>query len=231
VTKKLKIIAKGFESYTGPLGVYDFVDGVSLIEIPRAERDRISCSMLCVEIDADGVESPAGAPHRMATMRDVQIDHIEPLQRMTEAEKRAEIMGAINEADSSKDRTVRTRTELEEILSGPGVDALRAVGQLWNVKARGAVELIERILEAQELWSSKAAARHAARIARAEAELGDLGLPETPSEPVVPDTPDDETAKMLQAAMTGNLSGAINAPETEQTPKPAKGKAPKASKE
>lgn len=164
--KHLKIVSKGFETYTGNLGGIDFVDGMSAHPVPRVFANRLTAAMQMVEVDENGVEIEAGVAARLITEAAARAPVIEPLQRQTEEEKIAENVDVASQATVS-DVTFHTREELEAILEKDGIKGLRAVAEPWKVKDRSAVKLMEMILEAQARYTDQRNARIAALAAEA----------------------------------------------------------------
>jgi hypothetical protein len=216
MNKHIKIMQKGFAGYNGQIGQYSFVDGVSTEAMPMAERDRMAAVFQFVELEEDGTETPCGAAHRLVRDSALRAPVAEPLARMTEAEKTAEEVEAVVAAHDAKDRPTHSLEELEAILKEGGVSGLREVGELWNVKNRSAVVLIQMILDAQAAYKAGAAARLAERVealtaagevAEEEAALVEAEAPVTEPEPEA--TVDDAQAELLKAAMSGDLGAGL----------------------
>lgn len=145
--KRLRISAKGFENFTGPLGVIEFVDGVSAHPVPEPFASRLAASMEMVEVDEDGEEHPTGIAHRLVAEAKMRAPVLEKLDVLTEAEKRQDSIDALKKVTA--DKKLHTKEELEAILEKDGVKAVREIGYTWDVKHKMAVVLIEMILEKQ----------------------------------------------------------------------------------
>jgi hypothetical protein len=223
MNKHIKITAKGFGLYTGQIGQYDFVEGVSTEALSMSERDRMAAVGQFVELDEDGTETPCGAAHRLVRDSAMRAPVADKLTRMTEAEKTAEEVQAVVEAHDAKERPTHTLEELEAILNTGGVAGLREVGEQWNVKNRSAVVLIQMILDAQAAYKAGAAARLAERV-EALTAAGDVVETEEASaeteapvtEPEPEATVDDAQTELLKAAISGDLGAAVSTDETEE---------------
>lgn len=232
--KHIKIVAKGFGNYTGQIGQYNFVEGVSTEALSVAERDRMAAVGQFVELEEDGIETPCGAAHRLVRDSAERAPVAEKLARMTEAEKTAEEIEAVVAAHDAKDRPTHTLEQLEKILSEGGVAGLREVGELWKVKNRSAVVLIQMILDAQAAYKAGAAQRLKERIEaidQASATAVEIEAPvEEPAEPEEPTEPeqtaDDKQTDLLEAALSGDLGAALTAEAPAETPAEAPAETP-----
>ena len=148
--KKIRIVGRGFEGFTGQFGMYQFEGGVSVEYLNRAERDRMAAAVPCVEIDEDGAEQDAGTAARL--LRDAgNVEEPKPgLARQTEEERQREV----SDVAKSKfpDRKLRTREQLEAIADRGGIADLRKIADRWDVRDRSIPALIEKILAAQDRW-------------------------------------------------------------------------------
>ncbi|SER26062.1 hypothetical protein SAMN05216548_11411 [Faunimonas pinastri] len=146
--KHLRITAKGWEGYTGHIGMVEFVDGRSVSVVPQVLADRVSASIGVVEIDEDGLEDEAGAAARIiggATLT-VQID---PLARASEADREAEQKRLKDTAGRPPADTLYTQKELMAIADDKGINGLREIAKPWGVRDRSIPGLLVAILKAQ----------------------------------------------------------------------------------
>lgn len=204
--KHIKIVQSGYENLTGPLGPYDFVDGVSTAPLPQATRDRLAAAFTMVEIEEDGSETPAGIAHRLVAQATMTQAVMPETQRQTEAEKLAEQKMLIEAKLSSNEGEAWSREQLEDVLSKKGISGLREIGDRFGVKSRKAVDLLNLILKAQAKGQDQRAERMAQAIREAEQELGQDTV-----EPTEPEK-DGIVAKHVdvnEAAASGNLAAAI----------------------
>lgn len=184
--KHLKVVQSGFENYNGPIGAYEFVDGISVDAIPRVDRDRLCAAFACVEFQENGKEVEAGVAARLVgdarNLRDVPFT---PLERQTAAEKKAERLRDIKKFNEGKDRPIMTAVEIEALFQSTGISGLRELGGKWNVKNKSAVVLMQMILDAQKEYQAGAAGRLARQLAAIEAESEESAEPVTDA----PDAP------------------------------------------
>lgn len=213
--KHLRIVQKGFENYTGPIHMYDFVDGVSTEPMSRNERDRISACFQCTEIAENGKEKSAGVASRLVSDTLERAPKVEALDRQSDDDKAAEDEDVKNRVGENVE--ILTEDELDKIIDEGGINALREIADKWNVKDRSIPVLRQKVLDAQESFQSKRKAQQdrvdalrsgepvdtdamdAAIDAAADEDDGDLT-----DEPKLPKlTPEQE------AAASGNMAAAI----------------------
>lgn len=158
IPKHLKLVQAGYEGYTGPIGPYDFVDGLSVDKIPLNDRDRLSAAFQLVEIDDNGDEHPAGAAHRLVADRANIVAAEEAakneLVRMTDAEKAAEDIMAV--LGGVKVRHMHSEKALEQIAEEGGISRLRLVANEWHCRSKSIPDLIQRVLGAQNAYIKRA---------------------------------------------------------------------------
>lgn len=201
--KFLKLTAKGFEMYNGPIGVYIFKDGQSVETIGTHERDRISANIRCVEVSENGREVVAGVSERLVSESTSRAPVTEPLKRQSASSKVDEEV-TVARGDLTP-RLVHTEEELDAIIESGGIQGLRKVGDEWNVKNRSIPALKQMILDEQETWLAKdgvAAKRQEDMLKKVEANTKASNPEKTPA---------DENV----AAKTGDMSVAISKVETE----------------
>lgn len=154
--KYLKLVQPGFENFTGDFGITPFKDGVSLEPVPRLLADRISSSLLVVEIDAPDAETPddaqAGAASRLVTgnLLSITLKTLETATPEQMADEKARIAEAAKKAKIPESARFYEQTELEEIATSKGIDGLREIAKVWNVKDRSINGLIREIMKAQD---------------------------------------------------------------------------------
>lgn len=221
--KYLRLVQSGYENYTGPIGSYEFVDGVSVDMIPRNDRDRLATAFQFVEFESEDDEPvPAGVAYRLVAMSGVRASDPEPLERQTVEEKVEEVAKAADMAEPT--RTIYERKNLEAIADKRGIGGLREIGDGWGVKSRQIIALIEMILSKQDEWQKL---QEKKRIERREneavfdAEVSDAAKAEVPvpapepeqtQEPEKTDTDDASgvSSETANAAMTGDMSASLN---------------------
>ncbi len=209
--KYLRLVQAGYENYSGPIGMYEFRDGVSVEPLNRAERDRLSTAFEFVEFDEiGGEETPAGIAHRLVSKNGHAFTEAVTADRQTDEEKLAEnILAAMN---YEKPRTIHSRADLEKIAYQRGIAGLREVATVWGVKHRQIGELIELILVAQTEWVENRTARIAQIIENDPTYKPVVEEPkaEVEAEVEAKAEPEDVDQGVLDAAASGDLSAAVN---------------------
>lgn len=205
--KKLKLVQAGYKNYTGPIGAYEFVDGVSVDFLPQVERDRLAVAFEFVEVDTEGVENPAGIAHRLVSQGDTVAEILPVLDTQTEEEKLQELKDAADNV-SRANITIYEKDDLQRIADKGGIKALREIAVLWNVKHRSIPVLIGMILDAQAASEAKL---EELRVRKAEAEKALAPVAEESS--VAPSGEVTLSNGIQNAAATGDLSAALNITE------------------
>jgi Sec-independent protein translocase protein TatA len=180
--KRLKIIEKGWETYTGFMSMVSFVDGVSVDPVPQHMADRITASVQTVEIDEDGGEIQAGAAARLVGGATLSAEIVEPLAVATAEEIAAERAEAKASADKAPVEKFYTAAELEVVADDRGIKGLREIAAPWGVRGRAIPELIREIMQAQGEFQKRmgidaevqAAAEAQAKIDTAVPEVAQL---------------------------------------------------------
>jgi hypothetical protein len=219
--KKLRVIAPGFAGYNGPLGVYEFTDGVSNEEISPADRDRISASISCVEIDEDGTETVAGVAERLVSESKQRAPVPEKLRRATDEDKILEEASGIEKAFGNIKKTL-TADEIDAAIQKDGISGLRAIAEQWGLKSRSIPSLRQMILDKQEVYLAKMKGKASKKDDAIKSMIADIAKPEA-AEVVtsVADEPDEtheaenDTSATQRAAVTGDMSGAISTEKAE----------------
>lgn len=236
VAKKLRLTQKGYENYSGPIGEYEFVNGVSVELIPLVARDRLSAAFQMAEIDDGGNEEPSGAAHRLISERNLTIEPTVSLKRQTTEEKEAELQQIITGTTSVI--PLYTQEAIEKVASERGISGLRVLASAFGVKSKSIPDLIVLILNAQNDYDKSLRSALTAK-GIAETKINEMMTPlnEVPNsvfepkvEPVVEpkaettvaetsatevtvETPVAETVAettVTEAATTGNLAAAVS---------------------
>jgi hypothetical protein len=168
---KIRLTQKGWEGYTGDFGGQQFVDGVSVEQLPRNIVDRLSANVNCVTIDAEGEETPAGIARRIIGGQTIPVTSLEPLKRQSAKEKDDELKNDRMTTKAKSQVQFYTANELEALAARSGIHGLREVAKPWGCKDRSINKLIKAILEAQETYKLRQAELEAERAkARKDAE-------------------------------------------------------------
>lgn len=166
---KIRIAEKGWETYTGPLGDIEFVNGVSGDHVSQREANRLGAILRVEEIDKDGADQgqvSQNADYQKATK--FSAPDVERFPRQTEldkatAEAKVEASAATPEGDNgaavqsdqptheapAEPAKVWTREELETVADQNGIKGLREIATPMGVISSSIGTMIDKILEAQ----------------------------------------------------------------------------------
>lgn len=151
--KRLKIVSKGFETYTGAFGPVQFVDGLSVDPVPEIFARRIAAATPVMWVDDDGKElEDASVAHTLVRDATMRAPVLEESPRQSDAEKRAEDRAKVLKVIDADVMQIYSRNELEAVVEKDGVKALRVIGDKWKVKHKQAIALIDMILAQQSKW-------------------------------------------------------------------------------
>lgn len=137
---KYRITEPGWEGFTGHLGMEEFVDGVSVEAISKAEASRLAC-IVRIETVEDAPKNPS------ATQQVLDSYHTQAgLATLATAD---EEQGVMKQVPEQPDR-VYTKEELEQIADQGGIKAIRAIAEPRGIKGAAIGDLIAKVLKAQE---------------------------------------------------------------------------------
>lgn len=221
---RLKLTQRNYVGYTGVIGRYRFVDGISVEEIPFNERVRIGANFSVVEIDADGNELGNPSP-----AHSVMLNHRTPaipaaLERQSEEEKARENASAV--LGSHDRKIIYSQKCLEAVVEDAGIAGLRKIASVWGVRSKSIPVLMQMIMDAQNSYAVDLTASMKKRgisdeeIALLLAPVDELVSEETvvaSAGPVVEEKTVEEPVAdeaVTNAAVTGDLAAAISAVET-----------------
>ena len=144
--RRIRIVERGWETYTGPFGTISFVNGVSVGAPDFIAADRVASEMKVVDYETN---LPIGPQHRMIEER------ISPIEMVPELPKAPEPTEAVVEEEKIPEPTepdkVWTPEELEDLADKEGIKGLRReIGDAIGAKGRAIPELIEDILRVQD---------------------------------------------------------------------------------
>jgi len=162
---KVKIVEPGYAGYTGLLGQIEFVDAVSVNDVPTREALWVGGILRIVEVDDAGNElgSVSHADELVRTRHlDMPItpemetgDVDAPSPDSEEARVAKELAEAkapdplpVTPAEDDEPAKVYTRAELEAIADDKGIAGLRDIGSPLGAKHTSIPGLIEAILTA-----------------------------------------------------------------------------------
>lgn len=147
---KLRITQRGFETYTGQMGMILFKDGLSVYDV--AERDALRLSALF------GCEWETGSA---VTITKVEVEPSAPVGRETFLAPTDGMPARVGGHDgetkyvdvdfTGEDIPVRvtrrySRVELEEIADTHGMSGLREIAGPMGIRSTSIVDIIEKIL-------------------------------------------------------------------------------------
>lgn len=133
---KLKIIEKGWETYTGPLRGGMFVNGVCEDISPDHARQLANY----IRVETDEGKNPSSS---QAIIDAQDTPAFSPTYQ--NAEESGNLSGTMKPASKQY-----TQAELEAVADAKGIDGLREIATPMNVKGTSIVKLITTILEVQK---------------------------------------------------------------------------------
>lgn len=142
---KLRLTQDGFASYTGQMGVVQFVDGLSIADVKPSDAVRMAAVMQCEWEDgspanvAQAILDNAHTPAPMAAP-------VAPQVPVAPAAPQAPVTVAETVAPAGP--TVYTRESLEAVADQKGIKGLREIAAPLGIKAHSIAELIDEILAA-----------------------------------------------------------------------------------
>jgi hypothetical protein len=206
VSKRLRLVQKGYENYSGPIGAYEFVEGVSVELIPLNARDRLSAAFQMAEIDEDGAEMPSGVAERLVRDRANRVEPTAPLVRMNEEDKRVENIRVVLGAEAL--RPLYTEAVLEKVAKDKGIAGVRVLAETWDVRSKSIPDLIGMILNAQSVYVNERVESLVGKGAdRAEVEAMFALSDEVPAIEDKPRAPKAEKAEKVTVGMVDAEAG------------------------
>lgn len=191
--KLIRLMSRGWDTYTGFLGQVEFKDGLSVGPVEKNIADRIAGSITAVEEDSKtGDQVEAGQASRFKARATTEAPVNLGLRRATDEELKAEQVVLAAEAKNGKVERLYNREQLEAIASEKGITALRVIAKPWVVKDRAIPGLISRIIAAQDIYLAKRLAAEQARDAQEAAQAAatpGAKLVVPPRSPAIDETP------------------------------------------
>lgn len=150
---KIRLTQPGFENYSGQMGLLNFVDGLSTLDVDKHKASRLAAVML-IEWEEGGNPSvtqslldntDTGAPVFSSIGDGTDHDRAagaSPALAATPVVMVPAIIAAVNDA---KRYTV---AELEAIADKDGIKGLREIAEPKGIKSNSIKELIDAILKA-----------------------------------------------------------------------------------
>jgi Ran GTPase-activating protein (RanGAP) involved in mRNA processing and transport len=165
---RIKLIGKGYDKFNGPLGAFEFLEGVSVEDLSKRDADRIGSLVPTVNYES-GEEVNAGKSFDEAT-NSMTVDSVmeaSNLQKTTLATSIPEDESTTSEDETSEDEDsedetsededsedeavvmLYTEAELGEIADTEGMDGLRDIAERLDVKGTSFTSIISKILSKQ----------------------------------------------------------------------------------
>lgn len=139
---KIRIIEPGWAGFTDYMGAVQFVDGVSVDDVSRADMQHLA-SLVQIETVEDEPRNPSIAQ--------VLIDtNTRPAETMASPTASAPVAEVVPGKRYSPD-------ELMAVADAKGIKGLREIADPLNVKANSIAELMGKILQVQEDQSQRSA--------------------------------------------------------------------------
>ena len=136
--KKLRIVQKNMEKYTGPIGPHLFENGVSIQTVSYMEAQRIGAMISVVDASDNHVVNPG---------EDMMRNMHEPVDsEKVKAYNNGEAL-VVNPNISARRLS---RSDLEGIADKEGLNGVREVARKWGRTGRSIQECIEAVLDAQK---------------------------------------------------------------------------------
>ena len=150
-SRRVRIMQKGWETFTGNFGGVDFIDGVTTDLISEAFADRVCTQIRAVDADTG---ASIGPQQRMIDAKTVKMPVAErlkpaPTTKEEQLEADAAAVEQAAETQTKQERVVYTYDQLAKIVDRKGIQGLRDIAAPYGVRARAIPDLITNILNAQ----------------------------------------------------------------------------------
>jgi hypothetical protein len=149
---KIKIIEPGWAGFTGPLGWTEFVDGVSVDEVSKAEAQHLAAVVQIEELDSAG-EGTGKSPSIAQVILDTHGKS---------APAETTVKGTDAAPAPVAPAKVYTPEELAAVADADGIKGIRQIADPLGLKGTSIAELIGKVLTAQTEALAKVAAAPAA---------------------------------------------------------------------
>ncbi|WP_342234645.1 hypothetical protein [Inquilinus sp. OTU3971] len=144
---RIRIIERGFEAYTGPLGLIEFKDGLSVRDdLDLGEVNRLAAAMR-IERE-DGKQAGQGAA-LVEAHRSAVVESVAALPRDTKKDEQPPADPNASKAPAAP-AEIYTREQLGELADKDGMKSLREVAAGYGVKSKSVAGLIDAIIDAQD---------------------------------------------------------------------------------
>lgn len=179
---KIRILDPGFANLTGLFGTTDFVDGVSVEEVSKAEAARLG-TIISIECVETGV-NPSLTQH-MADLHDKNTDELglkfANLRKATStvpevAENQPESLAQIEVGNQTLPKPVvvlgydYTEDQLDNLVRTQGIAGLRAFTEQYDVNDRSVAGIVKKMMELKALHAPVAQVEPTAEVEVSEEE-------------------------------------------------------------
>jgi hypothetical protein len=141
MAQRLKIVEKGWETFSDYFGGFKFTNGLSDEAIPSADAQRLGSWIRFEGVDD---EAQVGEGVVQVALTDTKADVV-----IAAGDKEPETVSVEQAAEAAVEATKYTVEELEALADQGGIAALRKIGDKIGVKGRGIPELIREIIQKQ----------------------------------------------------------------------------------
>lgn len=172
--RHIRILTKGWETFTGDIGQIHFENGVSKEAIAEVYVNRVAAQLHVVDAETGEQVGPVARMQGCKTL-------VAPVEVKTKVATEAQIAQMQNSDQTAPEMNddgfiLYSEAQLGEIVDKQGIDGLREIAIPLGVKGRSINDLIAAILRAQDVVS----ARKAGVRAPGAAEAAKPGLPVSP---------------------------------------------------
>lgn len=138
--RRIRIVEKNMQTYTGPIGGVSFVNGVSTVRVDYPTAQRIGACLGIVDADSNSTDliTPAAASLRD---RNITLDN---------KDVQAFNNGTAFSPERFESIVFHTPEELDAIASKGGLPAILALAQKWGRKGRSIPACIAAIIQEQD---------------------------------------------------------------------------------
>ena len=155
---KIKLVERGFETYTGPLGDIEFVNGESVEVLSRSQINRIASSIRVESLDGLNLGVTQELLDRNQDVAEVVVAL--PTQESLDIQAEAEtVLDSQDDTSGPVDDTPvlvtvfanprHTEQSLALVADEGGIVGLRDIAAEFGVKGNSIAKIIEEILTAQ----------------------------------------------------------------------------------
>lgn len=155
---KIRIVGAGFETYTGQMGVIDFVDGVSTDDVSTRDAQRLAACVPCEWVESTKPVSPSSivlesgnveAPVLPEREKGAEVEVLSPGPEALTSELKA-FTGNLEDASPLVQLIMKPSYKLEvleKIIDGNGIAGLREIAEPLGIKGRSISDILDALKE------------------------------------------------------------------------------------